>query len=138
MNDHDPLSPGVARLLGFADTPASLRLSDLRLRAASMLDGYGKHLQMLLRANQVRIPPALNLQTRPDGHIMVVGDHPDAAKVIGLFEFDISLVKGFKEVEVLHEIVRQAEAQASGEMHSSLPHFNLGVTSAGALVFFTR
>ena len=150
LNDESTLD-AVVRLIG---NPASgeLYLSDIRSKAAVSLERYGRYLTELFREHCVTIPPAVNLQAGLGGEVRVVGDHPEKAVVERLFQTNQKLIKGFKELEVVHEIIRtQEEAMLSQQMlqrnpaaagsqvsPGGVPVFNLGVTSGGTLAFFSQ
>lgn len=151
LNDESTLD-AVVRLIG---NPANgeLYLSDIRGRAAQTLQRYGRYVAELFREHSITIPPAVNLQTGPDGEVRVVGDHPERAQIERLFAAAPKLVKGFKEVEVVHEIIRTQEeamlfqqlmqlnpvaAEKRRAMESAVPVFNLGITSGGPLAFFSQ
>jgi hypothetical protein len=130
----------LAPLSGVVQT--GCQLSDLRLQAANVLNYYATVLRQQLQLHDVTIPPALNLQTDSDGQVRVLANHPASQRVETLLKHDASLLSGFKEVEVLHEMIRRAEDSIKPKrlVYPAYwsPHFNLGVTSSGVLVFFTQ
>lgn len=147
----DALIDGVVRLLGDA-RKGRLHLQDVKSKAAMALAKYGRFVSELLRDSGVHVPPAVNLQTGSDGHIHVIGDHPDRERIEQLFSAHPQLQKGFKEVEVVHEIIRtEEEAVEFRKAHQSdpkqadklkaandlAPIFNLGITSGGPVIFFS-
>ncbi len=151
LNDESTLD-AVVRLIG---NPAkgALYLSDVRSRAAMALERYGRYLAGVLREQSITVPPAVNLQTDGSGKVMVVGEHPEKHLLERLFASTPKLVKGFKELEVLHEIIRsQEEAMLFQQLlqrnpaaaakrratECAPPVFNLGITSGGPLAFFSQ
>ena len=150
LNDESTLD-AVVRLIG---NPASgeLYLSDIRSKAAVSLERYGRYLAERFREHCITVPPAVNLQAGLGGEVRVVGDHPERAVVERLFKNNQKLIKGFKELEVVHEIIRtQEEAMLNQQLRqrnpgaveqldagAGVPVFNLGITSGGALAFFSQ
>lgn len=128
----------VARLLGARDPSGEgVALADVRAKAASELSRYGDKLLSDLNALGITVPPAIQLQSSDDEWVKVVGDHPAARQIADLINGDTCLLKWFKEVEVLHALVRRVEVRKSGQAMTA-QHFNLGVTSIGCIVFFTE
>ncbi len=151
-NDVPGALDAVVRLIG---DPAKqeLYLSDVRSKAAESVLHYGRYFARLLRDLGVVIPPAINLQSGARGEVCVAGDHPDKSAVEALIASNTRLVEGFKEIEVLHEIIRSQEeallfrrlmqqnpaaAEKLLASKTQLPVFHLGITSAGPLAFFSR
>ncbi|KAF0811679.1 hypothetical protein IGB42_03837 [Andreprevotia sp. IGB-42] len=132
----DSLDDGIARFLGVSDPDEGIKLGDIRQKAASELKRYGEDLQGQLSARGITVPPAFQLRSIEGGNVGVAGDHPEKAQIEGLINADTRLLKWFKEVEVLHEILRRTELSGSEENLAD-QHFNLGLTSLGAIGFFT-
>lgn len=136
---------GVIRLIGDIRRGV-LHLDDVRQVAASVLERYGHYLNECLTDAGIIIPPAVDLTTGETGAIQVLS-HPQAATILAVFQQNERLIRGFKEVEILHEIVRAKETGEGGGrdvdelatmMRGRAPFFNLGLTSAGPIVFFSR
>jgi len=132
------LDAGVARFLGAGNAGSEgIRLGDIRAKAASSLTEYGKTLMEALRPLNVRIPPAIQLHSPDEGHVVALGDNVNAAQIGELINNDTMLLKRFKEIEVLHVLIRRAELRLAGQP-MTCQHFNLGLTSLGCIAFFTE
>lgn len=132
----EALDEGVARFLGLGDTDAGVRLADIRAKAAGELKRYGDDIGESLSRAAISIPPAIQIRSAETQGVEVVGDHPAKAKIEELINSDTRLLKWFKEIEVLHEILRRAELRDI-EGIPPLQHFNLGLTSLGSIAFFS-
>ena len=132
----EALDEGVARFLGLGDTDAGIRLADIRAKAASELKRYGDDIGEHLAKAAIAIPPAIQIRSTETHGVEVVGDHPSKAKIEALVNGDTRLLKWFKEVEVLHEILRRAEFSEKA-LAANRHHFNLGLTSLGSIAFFS-
>lgn len=132
------MDEGIARLLGaqVSGGDDQIVLADVRTRAAIELSRYGDKLVADLGLIGVTVPPAIQLQSTDENHVVVLGDHTKAQIIADLINSDTCLLKWFKEVELLHTVIRRVEMRASGE-DMSHQHFNLGVTSIGCIAFFT-
>ncbi|SFN22786.1 hypothetical protein SAMN05660284_00925 [Formivibrio citricus] len=132
------LDEGIARFLGVGETcEGGVPLGDIRVKAASELSAYGQVLQAELGKRGIRIPPAIQLHSPDEGHVLALGDHPATAEITDLINNDMLLLKRFKEVEVLHVLLRRAE-QRINKQAMTCQHFNLGMTSLGCIAFFTE
>ncbi|WP_171014020.1 hypothetical protein [Chitinivorax sp. B] len=139
---------GVIRLLGDIKR-GHLCLHDVRQKAAMALQTYGAYAAEQLAEADVGIPPAVNLRTAEDGRVEVVGMHPQCDTIALLFASNPKLLKGLKEIEVLHEIIRTEEVavqqryehrsdpETTAMLVAVPPSFNLGLTSGGPIVFFS-
>ncbi|MGQ5522125.1 hypothetical protein ACUHMQ_02570 [Chitinimonas sp. PSY-7] len=131
------LDEGLARIFGIAPDKAGVHLDAIRTKAAVSLAAYGKLLAELFARQKLPVPPPVQLQWWGEGsRIKVVGNHPDKLRIEVLLNGDGDLVEEFKELELLHEIVRNAEQM--GQLTSPNQHFNLGITSTGPLAFYTE
>lgn len=130
------MDEGIARLLGAQGADEEIAVADVRMRAGAELSRYGEKLVADLALIGVTVPPAIQLQSTDETHVVVVGDHPKAQVIADLINQDSCLLKWFKEVELLYTVIRRVESRASGE-DLATQHFNLGVTSVGCIVFFT-
>ncbi|WP_184195914.1 hypothetical protein [Chitinimonas taiwanensis] len=130
------LDQGLARIFGIAPDKAGVNLDAIRAKAAANLAAYGKVLADLFERQAVPVPPPVQLQWWGEGsRIKVVGSHPDRERIEVLLNGDGELVEEFKELELLHEIVRNTEQpDQAGKLDQ---HFNIGLTSTGILVFYT-
>ncbi|GAB7125796.1 hypothetical protein JCM19000A_03030 [Silvimonas sp. JCM 19000] len=131
----EALDEGVARFLGLGDTDAGVRIADIRAKAASELKRYGDDVIATLAQAAITIPPAVQIRSGADNGIEVVGEHAAREQIETLINGDTRLLKWFKEIEVLHEILRRAELRNAEELPDN-QHFNLGLTSLGAIAFF--
>ncbi|PHV11201.1 hypothetical protein [Chitinimonas sp. BJB300] len=130
------LDEGLARIFGIAPDKAGVNLDAIRTKAAVSLAAYGKLLAELFARQKLPVPPPVQLQWWGEGsRIQVIGNHPDKLRIEVLLNGDGELVEAFKELELLHEIMRNAE---QGSQFTDLSqHFNLGITSTGPLAFYT-
>lgn len=132
------LDQGIARFLGVKGVgDDGIRMADVRTKAASELTLYGAALLDILVSLGIHIPPAIQLHSPDEGHVVAMGDHPAADQVAALINNDSCLLKRFKEVEVLHVLMRRAELRLAGQP-MSCQHFNLGLTSLGCIAYFTE
>jgi len=132
------MDEGILRLLGAQSSgnEAQIALTDVRARAASELSRYGEKLVADLAMIGVTVPPAIQLQSTDETHVVVIGEHAKASAIADLINGDTCLLKWFKEVELLYTVIRRVETRMTGEDFAH-QHFNLGVTSVGCIVFFT-
>ncbi len=131
------LDGGIARFLGAEGGEGPVRLSDIRSKAANELKRYGDDLMGHLDGLGVTVPPAIQLASTEGGLVAVLGDHPAKNTIETFVNNDTRLLKWFKEVEVLHEIMRRAELSGRSEEFAR-QHFNLGLTSIGSIAFFAE
>ncbi len=132
----DPLDSGVVRFLGLTGTDDGIKLNDIRSKAASELKRFGDDLGQHLKEIDISVPPAIQLRSTEEGGVAVFGDHFGKEKIESFINTDTRLMKCFKEVEVLHEILRRAELRGTGQTTEG-QHFNLGLTSLGSIAFFS-
>ncbi len=131
------LGEGIARLLGGEAGEDGIPLGDIRAKAASELTAYGQTLLAELEKRGYRVPPAVQLHSPDEGHVIALGDHPATSAISDLINNDLFLLKRFKEVEVLHVLLRRTELRKTGQP-MTCQHFNLGLTSLGCIAFFTE
>ena len=132
------LDEGIARLLGVTDASHNhIRMTDVRARAARELSTYGKNLKDAFDKLDIRVPAAIQLHSPDEGHVIAIGDHPAVNQITDLINNDLQLLKRFKEVEVLHVLMRRVELRTSGQA-MACQHFNIGITSIGCIAFFTE
>ncbi|MBE9608708.1 hypothetical protein [Chitinilyticum piscinae] len=128
----------LARFLQQGGADAKLELDELRSKAAGELQRYGQDLGSHLAVRQISIPPAVQLTMSADGsRVLVDNDHPQKAEIESFLQAESRLVKWFKEIEVLHEILRRVElrrTQGADEIRQE--HFCIGLTSIGCIAFF--
>ncbi|UXY14173.1 hypothetical protein N8I74_12680 [Chitiniphilus purpureus] len=136
MEERAALDDGVARFLGVCAQDGELRLSDIRSKAASELKRYGDDLVTHLTQQGVTVPPAIQIAGTEDGRITVLGEHPAKEQIETLVNNDTRLLKWFKEIEVLFEILRRSELRGT-EAQLEAQRFNLGLTSIGSVAFFS-
>ncbi|WP_374353677.1 hypothetical protein [Chitinimonas sp.] len=134
--DHRKLDDGLARIFGIGPQEAGVNLDAIRAKAASNLAAYGKLLAELFARHAIELPPAVHLQWWPEGsRIRVAGEHASKERIEVMLNGDGELVEEFKELELLHEIVRSTEL--AGVDDGSEQHFNIGITSSGPIAFFS-
>ncbi len=132
------LDQELARLLGAGRLrKEGIPLADLRAKAASELGDYGRRLDMILAGERIRIPPAIHLHATEDGHVVALGNHSERSRVAELINRDDGLLLRFREVELLHVLIRRAEQARNGQS-MTCQHFNIGLTSLGCIAFFTE
>ncbi|WP_432720627.1 hypothetical protein R0381_003060 [Jeongeupia wiesaeckerbachi] len=134
--DPSEIDEGIARFLGINPGSDAFRLADVRNKATSELKTLGDALVAHLDAIDVRIPPALQLVGGEVGRIVVASEHGAKAAIEARINGDTRVLKTFKEVELLFEILRKAELRDTERFKSQ--HFNLGLTSLGSIAFFTE
>ncbi|WP_035055531.1 hypothetical protein [Andreprevotia chitinilytica] len=132
----DGLDEGIARFLGASDPDEGIKLADVRQKAASELKRYGDDLLEHLGQLGVNVPPAIQLRSTEGGLVLVASESDAKDKIEAFINADTRLLKWFKEVEVLHDILRRTELRDSDEKLAD-QHFNLGLTSLGAIAFYT-
>jgi len=131
------LDEGLARIFGIASDQAGVQLEAIRSKAAANLAAYGKLIAEMFDKQSVPVPPPVHLQWWHEGsRIQVVGSHPDRERIEVLLNGDGEMVEEFKELELLHEIVRNTELAGEGTTQGQ--HFNIGITSTGPLAFYTE
>ncbi|MBV8635139.1 MAG: hypothetical protein JO002_11650 [Burkholderiaceae bacterium] len=136
-NDQNRLDNGLVRLFGVGPGQAGVHLDAIRAKAAGNLAAYGKVLSELFTRQATPIAPPVHLQWWSEGsRIRVVGDHKDRERLEVILNGDGEIVEEFKELELLHEIVRSAEAM--GQTNAGGQHFNIGITSIGPIAFFSE
>ncbi|AOX99336.1 hypothetical protein BJP62_02030 [Jeongeupia sp. USM3] len=108
----------------------------MRDKAATELTRLGDEIGACLDRLAVRIPPAVQLYSSADGRIVVGSEHAAKDAIEASLNGDTRVLKMFKEVEVLYDILRKAELRGTGRFESQ--HFNLGLTSLGCIAFFTE
>ncbi|WP_373975962.1 hypothetical protein NT239_04105 [Chitinibacter sp. SCUT-21] len=127
----------LARMVSEKGPQDGIGLSDLKASAANELRRFGDDLSSHLAAHTaIQVPPAYQLRSTSNGQVCVVGEHPDKAKIENYLNSDTRLLKWFKEIEVLFEIQRRLELNATGGTMDDQV-FNLGMTSLGSIAFFT-
>lgn len=132
------LDEGIARFFGVSDIQSGgLPLSDVRSKAAAELSSFGTSLNAELAKIGVHIPPAIQLHSPDEGHVLALGDNPATQQITDLINGDVFLLKRFKEVEVLHVLMRRVELRLSNQA-MTCQHFNIGLTSLGCIAFFTE
>jgi len=137
IQEEAKLDEGVARIFGIEPTQDGLQLDDMRQKAAISLAEYGRMLADLLERSAVSIPPPIQLQWWQQGsRIKVVSENPDAERIEAVLNGAGDVVGKFKELEVLHEILRNTELAGVGTTENT--HFNLGLTSTGPIAFFSE
>lgn len=135
--DEAGLDVGIARIFGIDTADGNVQLDDMRLKAAGSLANYGRYVAELFTKQGISLPPPVHLQWWAEGsRILVAGGHPDADRIEVLLNGEGELVGKFKELEVLHEIVRSIELAGQGSTDGQ--HFNVGITSTGPVAFFSE
>jgi hypothetical protein len=136
QHDHRRLDDGLARIFGIQPDQAGVNLDAIRAKAAANLAAYGRLLAELFDKQSISVPPPVHLQWWQEGsRIRVAGEHADRQRIEVLLNGDGELVEEFKELELLHEIVRSTEM--AGSKDDAELHFNIGITSSGPVAFFT-
>lgn len=132
------LDEGIARFFGVSDVQSGgLPMSDIRSKAATELSSFSASLTAEFAKMGVRIPPAIQLHSPEEGHVIALGDNPATQQITNLINGDVFLLKRFKEVEVLHVLMRRVELRLANQP-MTCQHFNIGLTSLGCIAFFTE
>lgn len=71
---------------------------EMRMELADARADYRQRLTAALAAQEIDTAVPLRLQTDTAGHVRVVGDHPDKARVEALFAEDFGLQNAFKRM----------------------------------------
>ncbi|BCL75326.1 hypothetical protein JHS3_10620 [Jeongeupia sp. HS-3] len=135
-NDQWELDEGIARFLGIVPNGGTFRLADVRQKAAAELKHLGDEIGGHFDAMDVHIPPAVQLSGGEAGEIVVTSEHAAKEAIEARLNADTRVLKMFKEVELLYEILRKAELRDTDRFKNQ--HFNLGLTSLGSIAFFTE
>ena len=125
----------IATLLSDGSPDDGFSLTELSGKASSELKRFGDDLQTQLSLLGVTIPPALQLRGDNDGHVHVIGEHPQKTEIETFLNHDSRLLKWYKEVEVMHEILRHTQLSEGESLEGQV--FNLGLTSLGCIAFFS-
>lgn len=125
---------GFDRIFDFSSKSGTISLNSIRQRAKRQLSGFYTYALKELRQQHIDIPPALGLTCGPTRQLMLDGEHPQAEQIQQWLDNNITLLKNFKEVEVLFEMVRATEQP--GQLFPATSCFHIGLTSAGPLVYF--
>jgi len=127
-------SHALTRFFGPSDHAGTVSLDSFRRRAKRHLSIFDELARRQLKARGISIPPAISLVACPNCALTLDGEHPQREAIVEWLRQDGKIVKKFKEVEVLFEVIRAAEAP-----HVSVAVeycFHVGLTSAGPVVFF--
>ncbi len=131
------LDDGLAKLFNVTPGMPGIDLDAIRQKAASSLANYGKLVSEALALQNIDVPPPVHLQWWAEGsRIKVLADHPEAQRIEIILNGVGDIVGKFKELELLHEILRNTEL--AGESTTDGQHFNVGITSSGTVAFFTE
>ncbi|PHV03704.1 hypothetical protein CSQ88_00445 [Iodobacter sp. BJB302] len=125
----------IASLLSDGSPEEGFSLTELNAKAASELKRFGDDLQSHLALIGVTVPPALQLQGDNKGAVYVIGEHALKAEIENFLNNNTRLLKWYKEVEVMHEILRSTELDHGQTLEGQV--FNLGLTSLGCVAFFS-
>lgn len=134
---NEQLDQGLAKIFGIKPDQAGVNLDSIRQRAAISLDKYGRLIAEAFSRQSVPVPPPVHLQWWAEGsRIQVVNAHPDRELIEIILNGNGELVEEFKELELLHEIVRNTELAGAGTTANQ--HFSIGITSSGPIAFFSE
>ncbi len=136
MSEVSDLSRGLEQVLGPLDVQVGgYRLSHLRQHAAESLTTFAELAYQSLNNMGVQLPPAVDVFAGEDSLLEIDLRHPDAPLAEAALCNDIELARRFKEVEVLHELLRAIDGagDSSPAMHAV---FHVGLTSMGPVAFF--
>jgi hypothetical protein len=125
----------IASFLSDGSPSEGFSLSELKTKAASELTRFGLDLQAQLNSISVTIPPALQLRGDNTGAMHVIGEHALKAEIESFLNANTRLLKWYKEIEVMHEILRSTELHGAQSLEGQV--FNLGLTSLGCVAFFS-
>ncbi|MFC4158660.1 hypothetical protein [Chitinimonas lacunae] len=134
---NEQLDQGLAKIFGIKPDQAGVNLEAIRLRAATALDKYGRTVAELFARQSVPVPPPVHLQWWAEGsRVQVVNAHPDRERIEVILNGHGDVVEDFKELELLHEILRNTELAGAGTTADQ--HFSVGITSSGPIAFFSE
>ncbi|MFC7419177.1 hypothetical protein ACFQNF_04740 [Iodobacter arcticus] len=125
----------IASFLSDGSPEEGFSLTELNAKAASELKRFGVDLQSHLGLIGVTIPPALQLRGDNVGALHVIGEHALKAEIEAFLNDNTRLLKWYKEIEVMYEILRRTELAPGQSLEGQV--FNLGLTSLGCVAFFS-
>ncbi|AMC34131.1 hypothetical protein [Janthinobacterium sp. B9-8] len=125
----------IASFLSDGSPEEGFSLTELNAKAASELKRFGVDLQSHLGLIGVTIPPALQLRGDNVGALHVIGEHALKAEIEAFLNDNTRLLKWYKEIEVMYEILRRTELAPGQGLEGQV--FNLGLTSLGCVAFFS-
>ncbi|RMC94938.1 hypothetical protein EAY64_14515 [Aquitalea palustris] len=127
-------NPGFVRLFGHTGDDGSITLQAIRERASKQLAKFASLAEEQLVERQISMPPAISLVSCPACSLTLENNHPQSDEILSWLTDNAKLSSQFKEVEVLFELVRAAEA--AGEIFPETSCFHIGLTSAGPIAYF--
>jgi hypothetical protein len=125
----------IASFLAQGSPEEGLSLTELGTKAAAELSRFGADLQAKLSLIGVAVPPALQLRGDDAGALHVIGEHPLKSQIQDYLNLDTRILKWYKEIEVMHEILRSSQLSEGQTLENQV--FNLGLTSLGCVAFFS-
>ncbi|AZN36276.1 hypothetical protein [Iodobacter ciconiae] len=125
----------IASFLSDGSPEEGLSLTELNAKAASELKRFAEDLQSHLALIGVTVPPALQFRGDDKGAIYVIGEHALKVEIESFLNKNSRLLKWYKEIEVMHEILRSTELAPGQTLEGQV--FNLGLTSLGCVAFFS-
>jgi hypothetical protein len=125
----------IASLLSDGSPEEGFSLLELKEKSASELTRFGLDLQTHFTLLGVTIPPALQLRGDNEGAMHVIGEHALKVEIEAFLNNNSRLLKWYKEIEVMHEILRSTELNGAQSLEGQV--FNVGLTSLGCIAFFS-
>lgn len=131
---HAGHNPGLKHIFGPDADRGTLSLAAIRRRAQRQLSRFDRQARQELENRGIGIPPAISLISCPQTGLTLEGGHPQEADLKRWIDGNTPLANSFKEVEVLFEMVRTAEAP--DQRFSPLNRLHIGLTRAGPVAYF--
>lgn len=131
---HAGTDSGLHNIFGSTAESGAIPLAVIRRRAKRQLSKFDKFAREQISGLGIDIPPAISLISCPECALTVDNRHPQLDVLLKWIEGNTLLAKNFKEVEILFEMVRAAEAP--GQTFPSTSCFHIGLTSAGPVAYF--
>ncbi|WP_293933272.1 hypothetical protein [Iodobacter sp.] len=125
----------IASFLSDGAPNEGFSLTELNAKASAELKRFGLDLQSQLALIGVTIPPALQLRGDDVGALHVIGEHALKSEIEVFLNDNTRILKWYKEVEVMHEILRSTQLSEGQSLENQV--FNLGLTSLGCVAFFS-
>lgn len=109
-------------------------LTHLKANAARALSSCHETMRILLNKRNIHTPPAIQLTMALNGYVVVNGNRQDKVLLEDMLNSNALITEGLKEVEVLHRMVYTLTASTAVDTEI----FHVGLTSLGAMAFFTK
>jgi hypothetical protein len=127
-------NPGLKTIFGPGAETGVLSLDAIRRRAQRQLSKFDSEAREELQQLDIEVPPGIGLLGCPQCSLILEGEHPQSQALRQWLDGNTRIVKRFKEVEVLFEMLRAIEAP--GQIAAAASCFHIGLTRAGPVAYF--